>query len=58
MSVFVLDQRKRPLMPCSERRARLLLAQTSGRPSGVAVHDPTQRSKARGKPTAASRLEA
>ncbi len=26
MSVFVLDQRKRPLMPCSERRARLLLA--------------------------------
>lgn len=25
MSVFVLDQRKHPLMPCSERRARLLL---------------------------------
>ena len=25
MSVFVLDRRKRPLMPCSERRARLLL---------------------------------
>ncbi len=25
MSVFVLDQRKQPLMPCSERRARLLL---------------------------------
>ncbi len=25
MSVFVLDQRKKPLMPCSERRARLLL---------------------------------
>lgn len=24
--VFVLDQRKRPLMPCSEKRARLLLA--------------------------------
>ena len=24
--VFVLDKRKRPLMPCSERRARLLLA--------------------------------
>lgn len=24
--VFVLDQRKRPLMPCSERRARLLLS--------------------------------
>ncbi len=26
MSVFVLDQRKRPLMPCSEKRARLLLS--------------------------------
>ena len=26
MCVFVLDQRKRPLMPCSERRARLLLS--------------------------------
>ncbi len=25
MSVFVVDQHKRPLMPCSERRARLLL---------------------------------
>lgn len=25
MSVFVLDKRKRPLMPCSERRARKLL---------------------------------
>jgi 5-methylcytosine-specific restriction endonuclease McrA len=25
MSVFVLDKRKMPLMPCSERRARLLL---------------------------------
>jgi 5-methylcytosine-specific restriction endonuclease McrA len=25
MSVFVLDKRKKPLMPCSERRARLLL---------------------------------
>jgi 5-methylcytosine-specific restriction endonuclease McrA len=25
MSVFVLDARKRPLMPCSEKRARLLL---------------------------------
>lgn len=25
MAVFVLDKRKRPLMPCSERRARLLL---------------------------------
>jgi 5-methylcytosine-specific restriction endonuclease McrA len=26
MSVFVLDRHKRPLMPCTERRARLLLA--------------------------------
>ncbi|HKF36106.1 MAG TPA: RNA-guided endonuclease IscB [Ktedonobacteraceae bacterium] len=26
MSVFVLDRHKRPLMPCSHRRARLLLA--------------------------------
>ncbi len=25
MSVFVLDRKKKPLMPCSERRARLLL---------------------------------
>jgi len=26
MSVFVLDRQKRPLMPCSEKRARLMLA--------------------------------
>ncbi|WP_081136985.1 RNA-guided endonuclease IscB [Halomonas sp. BC2] len=26
MAVFVLDKQKRPLMPCSEKRARLLLA--------------------------------
>ena len=26
MAVFVLDRRKRPLMPCTEKRARLLLA--------------------------------
>ncbi len=25
MAVFVLDKRKRPLMPCTEKRARLLL---------------------------------
>ena len=25
MAVFVLDKQKRPLMPCSEKRARLLL---------------------------------
>ena len=33
MSVFVLDARKRPLMPCSEKRARLLLK--SGRARGA-----------------------
>ena len=32
MSVFVLDKRKQPLMPCSEKRARKLLA--SGRAFG------------------------
>ena len=26
MAVFVLDKRKNPLMPCSEKRARKLLA--------------------------------
>ena len=31
MSVFVLDARKRPLMPCSEKRARLLLARGRAR---------------------------
>ncbi|SEQ45981.1 RRXRR protein [Ectothiorhodospira magna] len=25
MAVLVLDKRKKPLMPCSEKRARLLL---------------------------------
>ena len=25
MAVFVLDKRKKPLMPCSEKRARILL---------------------------------
>jgi hypothetical protein len=34
MSVFVLDKRKQPLMPCSEKRARLLLA----RGRAVVVH--------------------
>jgi RRXRR protein len=29
LAVFVLDRRKKPLMPCSEKRARLLL--TRGR---------------------------
>jgi 5-methylcytosine-specific restriction endonuclease McrA len=31
MSVFVLDRRGRPLMPCSEKRARLLLARARAR---------------------------
>lgn len=35
MSVFVLDKRKQPLMPCSEKRARKLLA--SGRAVVVRV---------------------
>ena len=30
MAVFVLDKRKQPLMPCSEKRARLLLARGRG----------------------------
>jgi len=36
MSVFVLDKRKEPLMPCSEKRARLLLAR--GRAAVVSVY--------------------
>lgn len=31
MAVFVLDRRKQPLMPCSEKRARLLLARGRAR---------------------------
>ena len=31
MAVFVLDKRKKPLMPCSERRARVLLARGRAR---------------------------
>ena len=31
MSVFVLDRRKKPLMPCSHKRARLLLARGRAR---------------------------
>ena len=31
MAVFVLDRRKRPLMPCSEKRARLLLGRGRAR---------------------------
>ncbi len=32
MAVFVLDRRKKPLMPCSEKRARIMLER--GRASG------------------------
>lgn len=45
MAVFVLDKRKRPLMPCSEKRARLLLAR--GRAVMVRVHPFTIRLKDR-----------
>ena len=31
MAVLVLDKRKQPLMPCSEKRARLLLARGRAR---------------------------
>ena len=31
MAVFVLDQHQKPLMPCSEKRARLLLARGRAR---------------------------
>ena len=31
MAVFVLDKRKRPLMPCSEKRARMLLSRGRSR---------------------------
>jgi len=31
LSVFVLDRRRKPLMPCSEKRARLLLERGRGR---------------------------
>ena len=31
MAVLVLDRRKKPLMPCSERRARVLLARGRAR---------------------------
>jgi 5-methylcytosine-specific restriction endonuclease McrA len=45
MSVFVLDKRKHPLMPCSEKRARLLLAR--GRAVVVRVYPFTIRLKDR-----------
>lgn len=45
MSVFVLDKYKQPLMPCSEKRARLLL--TRGRAVVVRVYPFTIRLKER-----------
>ncbi len=45
MAVFVLDRRKQPLMPCSEKRARLLLAR--GRAVVVRLHPFTLRLKDR-----------
>jgi 5-methylcytosine-specific restriction endonuclease McrA len=45
MAVFVLDKRHRPLMPCSEKRARLLLAR--GRAVVVRLHPFTIRLKDR-----------
>ena len=45
MAVFVLDKKKRPLMPCSEKRARLLLER--GRAVVVRLHPFTIRLKDR-----------
>ena len=41
MSVFVLGPDKRPLMPCSEKRARLLLDVAGRRVAAVSVYDPS-----------------
>src|SRR5690606_10762641 len=45
MSVFVLDKSKKPLMPCSKKRARLLLER--GRAVVVRMHPFTMRLKDR-----------
>lgn len=45
MAVFVLDKQKRPLMPCTEKRARLLLER--GRAVVVRLAPFTLRLKAR-----------
>jgi hypothetical protein len=45
MAVFVLDKKKNPLMPCSEKRARLLLER--GRAVAVRLHPFTIRLKDR-----------
>jgi len=56
MAVFVLDKKKQPLMPCSEKRARLLLAR--GRAVVVRLHPFTIRLKDRvGGDTQALRLQ-
>ena len=40
MAVFVLDRRKKPLMPCSEKRARIMLER--GRAGGdLNIHTAT-----------------
>ena len=47
--VFVLDRRKKPLMPCSERRARIpAAARPGGGPPPAAVHHPAPRPHGRG----------
>jgi 5-methylcytosine-specific restriction endonuclease McrA len=51
MAVFVLDKRKRPLMPCSEKRARLLLERGRARvhrlhPFTIRLTDRTQEESA------------
>jgi len=45
MAVFVLDRKKQPLMPCTEKRARLLLER--GRAVVVRLHPFTIRLKDR-----------
>jgi RRXRR protein len=42
MAVFVVDQHHRPLMPCSENRARLLLARHRAEPSVIITYSLAQ----------------
>jgi hypothetical protein len=37
MAVFVLDRRKKPLMPCSEKRARKLLEKGRSVPTDMLI---------------------
>jgi hypothetical protein len=51
MAVFVLDRKKEPLMPCSEKRARLLLNRGRARvhkmyPFSIRLVDRTRRNSA------------